>query len=111
MTIDIVLLLILIVVNGVFAMSEMAIAASRKARLQQWADDGDSGAAAALHLAEHPNRFLATVQIGITLIGIVIGFFGGARLSDPVVNQIARIEPLRPYAGVIAVLIVVAIVT
>lgn len=111
MAIDIVVLLILIVVNGVFAMSEMAIASSRKTRLQQWADEGNSGAAAALHLAEHPNRFLATVQIGITLIGIITGFFGGARLSDPVANLIRGVEPLQPYAGVIAVLIVVAIVT
>ena len=77
------ILLILIVINGVFAMSEMAIASSRKARLQQWADEGNSGAAAALHLAEHPNRFLATVQIGITLIGIITGFFGGARSPIP----------------------------
>lgn len=111
MVIDVVLLLILIVVNGVFAMSEMAIASSRKARLQQWADEGNSGAAAALHLAEHPNRFLATVQIGITLIGIITGFFGGARLSDPVAGLIGRVELLQPYSGVIAVLIVVTIVT
>jgi putative hemolysin len=109
--IDIVVLLILIVINGVFAMSEMAIASSRKARLQQWADEGNSGAAAALHLAEHPNRFLATVQIGITLIGIITGFFGGARLSNPVAGLIGRVESLQPYAGAIAVLFVVAIVT
>lgn len=111
MAVDIVVLLILIVVNGVFAMSEMAMASSRKARLQQWADEGNSGSAAALHLKEHPNRFLATVQIGITLIGIITGFFGGARLSNPVADLISRVEIVQPYAGVIAVLFVVAVVT
>ena len=78
MALDIFLLFILFLFNGVFAMSELAIASSRKTRLQQWADEGDDRAAVALRLAEHPNRFLATVQIGITLIGIVTGFYGGA---------------------------------
>lgn len=111
MVLEIVLLLILIVLNGVFAMSEMAIASSRKTRLQQWADEGDAKAAAALHLAEHPNRFLATVQIGITLIGIVTGFFGGATLAEPVAQQLAKIAPLAPYSAVIAVVVVVGLVT
>ncbi len=111
MALDAFILLVLVVINGVFAMSEMAIASSRKSRLQQMADEGDGGAAAALRLAEHPNRFLATVQIGITLIGIITGFFGGARLSDPVADFLARIEPLRPYSGPVAVLLVVALVT
>lgn len=111
MVVEIVLLLVLIVVNGVFAMSEMAIASSRKTRLQQWADEGDASARAALQLAEHPNRFLATVQIGITLIGIVTGFFGGAALSEPVARQLGRVEPLAPYSAGIAVVLVVGIVT
>ena len=75
MALDIFLLFILFLFNGVFAMSELAIASARKTRLQQWAEEGDERAAAALRLAEHPNRFLATVQIGITLIGIVTGFY------------------------------------
>jgi putative hemolysin len=78
---DIFLLFILFLLNGVFAMSELAIASARKTRLQQWAEEGDERAAVALRLAEHPNRFLATVQIGITLIGIVTGFYGGATPS------------------------------
>jgi putative hemolysin len=108
---NLVLLLILFMINGVFAMSELAIASSRKTRLQQWADEGNSRAAAALRLAEHPNRFLATVQIGITLIGIITGFFGGATLSDPVAEQLARIPPLAPYSGPIAVFVVVGLIT
>lgn len=111
MAFELFILVVLVVINGVFAMSEMAIASARKSRLQQLADEGNGGAAAALHLAEHPNRFLATVQIGITLIGIVIGFFGGARLSEPVAGFLARFEPLRPYSGPAAVFLVVVLVT
>jgi putative hemolysin len=108
---DIVLLFILFLVNGVFAMSELAIASSRKTRLQQWAEEGNARAVAALRLAEHPNRFLATVQIGITLIGIVTGFYGGATLADPVARQLARIPVLAPYSQTIAVVVVVGLVT
>jgi putative hemolysin len=111
MAFDLLLLAILFVLNGVFAMSEMAIASSRKTRLQQWAEEGNARAEAALRLAEHPNRFLATVQIGITLIGIVTGFFGGATLSDPVAQQLKRIPPLAAYAGPLAVFLVVGVVT
>jgi len=105
------LLLLLIVLNGVFAMSELAIASSRKTRLQQWAADGNSGAAAALKLADEPNQFLATVQIGITLIGIVTGFFGGSALSAPVALQLSRIPALAPYSEIISILLVVGLVT
>src|SRR5215207_4388216 len=108
---DIVLLFILFLLNGVFAMSELAIASSRKTRLQQWADEGNLQAAAALRLAEHPNRFLATVQIGITLIGIVTGFYGGATLSEPVARQLLRVPALAPYSQTIAVVLVVGLVT
>src|SRR5215204_7698084 len=108
---DIFLLFILFLLNGVFAMSELAIASSRKTRLQQWADEGNLQAAAALRLAEHPNRFLATVQIGITLIGIVTGFYGGATLSEPVARQLLRVPALAPYSQSIAVVLVVGLVT
>ncbi len=111
MALDLFVLAILFVLNGVFAMSEMAIASSRKTRLQQWAEEGNPGASAALQLAENPNRFLATVQIGITLIGIVTGFFGGAALSVPVALQLQRIPRLAPYSATIAVLLVVGLVT
>jgi putative hemolysin len=108
---DLILLAIMFVLNGVFAMSELAIASSRKIRLQQWAEEGNARAAAALRLAEHPNRFLATVQIGITLIGIITGFFGGAALSEPVARELARIPAIAPYSGTIAVLVVVGLIT
>ena len=111
MAVEIGLLLSLIILNGVFAMSELAIASSRKTRLQQWAADGNSGAAAALKLAEEPNQLLATVQIGITLIGIVTGFFGGSALSTPVSAQLSRIPALAPYSDALSILLVVGLVT
>jgi putative hemolysin len=111
LAVEIGLLLLLIVLNGVFAMSEMAIASSRKTRLQQWAADGNAGAAAALKLADEPNQFLATVQIGITLIGIVTGFFGGSALSVPVALQLSRIPALAPYSELISIVVVVGLVT
>lgn len=111
MAVEIGLLLLLIVLNGVFAMSELAIASSRKTRLQQWAADGNAGAAAALKLADEPNQFLATVQIGITLIGIVTGFFGGSALSAPVAAQLSHIPAVAPYSEMISIVLVVGLVT
>lgn len=111
MAVEIGLLLLLIVLNGVFAMSELAIASSRKTRLQQWAADGNAGAAAALKLADEPNQFLATVQIGITLIGIVTGFFGGSALAAPVALQLSRVPALAPYSDLVSILLVVGLVT
>jgi putative hemolysin len=109
--VNLLLLAILFLLNGLFAMSEMAIATSRKSRLQQLADDGNRRAAAALKLAEHPNRFLATVQIGITLIGIVTGFFGGVALSDSVARQLERVELIAPWSQELSILLVVGAVT
>lgn len=111
MAVEIGLLLLLIVLNGGFAMSELAIASSRKTRLQQWAADGNAGAAAALKLADEPNQFLATVQIGITLIGIVTGFFGGSALSAPVAAQLSHIPAVAPYSEMISIVLVVGLVT
>lgn len=111
MAFEVLLLAILFLLNGVFAMSELAMATARKTRLQQWAEEGNRRAAAALRLAEHPNRFLATVQIGITLIGIVTGFFGGAALSSSVEYQLNKIPAIAPFSGQLAVLLVVGSIT
>ena len=78
---EIFLILFLTVLNGVFSMSETAIVSVRRARLQQRAEAGDDAAKVALELARQPDRFLSTVQIGITLIGILAGAFGGTGLS------------------------------
>ncbi len=107
--IELAVLLLLVILNGLFAMAEMAVVSSRKARLQQRAEAGDRGAMAALRLAENPDRFLSTVQVGITLIGILAGAFGGATLA-------ATIAPwLAPYLGAtsqaVAALVVVLLTT
>ena len=74
--------ILLIGLNGLFALSELSIVSARKARLKTMADSGRAGAATALRLAEDPGRFLSTVQIGITLVGILAGAFSGAALGD-----------------------------
>ena len=71
-------ILLLVLLNGVLAMTELAIVSARTSRLQQMADNGNKGAAIAIHLSSDPGKFLSTVQIGITLIGIANGAFGGA---------------------------------
>ena len=73
-------ILVLILANGFFAAAEIAIVAARKGRLQQLADEGDRQASVALELAADPNRFLPTVQVGITLVSTLAAVFGGARL-------------------------------
>jgi len=102
---------LLIGANGLLAMSEIAIVAARKARLQHSANSGDKGAAAALELATHPNRFLATVQIGITLVGILAGAFGGATLAHKIENLAVGVPALAPYGGIIGVGVVVVGIT
>src|SRR5262249_12551513 len=79
--VDIATLLALFILNGFFAMAEMSIVSSRRIRLQQMADEGRPGAAQALALADNPGSFLSAVQVGITLIGILSGAFGGATLG------------------------------
>lgn len=108
---DVAFLLLLLIANGFLSMAEMAIVSSRRPRLQTMADDGKPGAARAQSLAEDPGDFLSTVQIGITAIGIFTGAFGGATLSLPVADLIARVPALAPYAQPIAVFLVVLITT
>ena len=84
---EIALLAALIVFNGVFSMSEIALVTARRTRLQGLAGRGDSGAAAGLALGQDPSRFMSTVQIGITSIGVLSGIVGEAALADPVAAQ------------------------
>jgi putative hemolysin len=108
---EMLVLLALILANGTFAMSEMAVVSARKIRLQQRAEEGDSGAQRALQLAEHPNRFLSTVQIGITLVGILAGAYGGATLATRFGGWLAQFPRIGPYGEEIALVLVVAAVT
>jgi putative hemolysin len=104
---EVFIILALLVANGVFAMSEIAIVSARKARLQQLAEEGNASAQTALDLATNPNQFLSTIQIGITLIGILAGAFGGATLAESIALGLATIPALAPYSEVIGVGIVV----
>lgn len=108
---DIVLILLLILLNGVFAMSEIAVVSSRKSRLQNLADDGSLGAEAALRLHQEPASFLSTIQVGITLVGILNGAVGEAAIADPLAEWFAHIPLLEPYARGIALTITVVVLT
>jgi putative hemolysin len=96
-TTEILVILFLILLNGVFALSEIAIVSARKIRLEQLARD-DRRAAVALKLANDPNQILSTVQIGITLVGIFAGAYGGANLSVSVAQLLAQVPVLAPYS-------------
>ncbi|HEV2067889.1 MAG TPA: CNNM domain-containing protein, partial [Thermomicrobiales bacterium] len=109
--IEFVIVLFLIVLNGMLAMSELAVVSARTSRLQQRAANHVRGAQSALDLAEHPNRFLSTVQIGITLIGIVTGAIGGATLSGPLSTLLGKVPVLDPYSDQISVFVVVVLIT
>ncbi|MEO0440126.1 MAG: hemolysin family protein [Pseudomonadota bacterium] len=88
---DVAVIVVLVLINGVFAMSELAIVSARKASLNSLADKGSRGARVALRLAADPGKFLSTVQIGITLIGIIAGAFSGASLGGPVAERLERL--------------------
>src|SRR5215211_6889219 len=109
--IEIVFIALLLIANGVFAMSEIAVISSRKARLQRMAAGGDRRARAALELAEAPDRFLSTVQIGITLVGILAGAFGGATVAEQLGMAIDRVPALNPYGEALGLTAVVLAIT
>lgn len=108
---NILIVLLLIVANGVFAMSEIAIIAARKARLQEQAERGNKGARIALELSSAPNRFLSTVQIGITLIGIFAGALGGTTIAEKMAEWLIRFPSLAPYRLTLSILVVVLGIT
>jgi putative hemolysin len=110
-TLEILIVLVLIIANGVFSMSEMAVVSARKVRLQQLANQGDAKARAALKLAESPNQFLSTVQVGITLIGILTGAFGGATIANRLEAYVRLVPFLARYSEPISFGIVVLIIT
>lgn len=109
--IEFAIILILLVVNGVFAMTEIAVVSARKGRLRRLAEGGDTRAAVALELSESPNRFLSTVQIGITLVGILAGAFGGATIAEQIGKALQPFAPLAPYGAGIGLTIVVVTIT
>ena len=108
---DIGIILLLIALNGVFAMSEMSVVSSRRARLQAMVNAGKPGARVALSLHDEPSRFLSTVQIGITLVGIVNGAFSGATLGQPVAERLYALGVPERLSGEVGIVLVVSLIT
>jgi putative hemolysin len=104
---EVTLILLLVVANGIFAMAELAVVSSRKSRLRQRAEAGQRGAATALALAEKPDDFLSTVQVGITLIGTLAGAFGGATIAEKFALYLKTFPAIAAQADSIAITVVV----
>jgi putative hemolysin len=111
MLFEILIIFFFILINGLFSMSEIALISSRKNRLQAKANKGSKQAGIALKLSEHPNRFLSTIQIGITLIGTLSGAYGGATVAKQLSDILSRISWLDSYSDVVGVGIVVLLIT
>jgi putative hemolysin len=108
---ELLIVVVLILLNGVFAMSEMAVVSARRTRLQQWVKQGDAQARAALALHQSPNQFLSTIQIGITLIGILSGAVGEALIADDIEALLKPFPVVSDYREAIATAIVVIVIT
>lgn len=108
---EILFVLILILINGFFAMSEIALVSARKVRLEQKADEGDKGAKIALDLTSSTNNLLSAVQVGITLVGILTGALGGATVAERLTEVFNKISWLEPYASGVSIAIVVILTT
>jgi putative hemolysin len=108
---ELAIILVLLLANGVFSMTEIAVVSARKARLRQRADTGDARARAALDLAENPNRFLATIQVGITLVGVMAAAFGGATVAERLAWVFRQVSWLQPIAEPASLGLVVAGIT
>lgn len=108
---EILIILLLILLNGIFSMSEIAMVSSRKSRLETSAKRGDKAAKKALELSRDPGKFLSTVQIGITLIGILTGIYSGEKIEDDLVNYLNQFEFLRQYRETIAIIVILVTLT
>jgi putative hemolysin len=109
--IEAIVILLLLVASGAFAMTEMAVVSARKTRLRVMAADGNAGAKAALALAESPNRFLPSVQFGITLVGLLAGAFGGITIAEEIAAVLKPLPGLTQYAEAMGVSVVVVALT
>jgi putative hemolysin len=110
-SLELLVILCLVLINGVFASSELALVSARRARLQQQADSGSAGARVALDLSDTPNRYLSTINLGLTVIGILTGVFGGATLAVSISRWLADVRYIGGYSGAISILLVVALTT
>src|SRR5687767_10724664 len=108
---EILVILILILINGIFSMSEIALVSARRNRLNFSAQKGNRGAKIALDLQSSPSKLLSTVQIGITVIGLLTGIYSGEKITSDMEESIRNISVLAPYAETLAVIVVLIIVT
>jgi len=108
---EILIILFLILLNGIFAMSEIAMVSSHKSRLENAAKKGDKGAKKALELSRNPGKFLSTVQIGITLVGILTGIYSGGEIQTDLVNYLNKFEFLKQFSETIAIAIILITLT
>jgi putative hemolysin len=111
MLVELIIIIGLVLLNGVFAMSELALVSSKKYKLESAKKRGHSGAKTAIELSENPTKFLSTVQIGITLIGILLGVYSGEKLTSDVKGMFIQIPILAAYAESLAVLVIVIFIT
>lgn len=108
---EIIIIMALVLANGLFSMTEMAIVSVRRARLESMAESGNKGAKAALALVKDPSQMFSTIQIGITLIGLLTGMYGGAELTGPVARYMEQIPALAPYAVTLSMGLILTVVT
>jgi putative hemolysin len=108
---EIIVLLFLMMLNGFFALSEISLVSVNKNKLEQLASRGSKNAKIAMQLLEQPERFLSAIQVGITLIGVVSGAYGGITLSERFTPVLANITFIAPYAGQVSVVLVVGLIT
>lgn len=110
-SLEILIILVLIIANGIFAMTEIAIVSSRKARLERRAAEGSAGAKTALELASDPTQLLSTVQVGISVIGIVTGAYGGATIAQVLAVHLKPLPLIGAYSSAVSMVVVVALIT
>jgi putative hemolysin len=108
---ELLIIIALIFINGILSLSEMALVSSRKSKLQQMAMEGDDMAKKVLDITKVPTNYLSTVQVGITMTGILAGVFSGATIADEIALWLGRYAPIRPYSPVISFFLVVITVT
>ena len=112
LTLDFIIIIVLIIANGIFSMTELAIVNAKKRRLEEMAEAGNERAKKAFELAENPNEMFSTIQIGITLVGILTGLYSGATFSAPLADILMKAFPsIAPYAASISSFLIVAIIT
>jgi putative hemolysin len=110
-TTELIIIAVLLVLNGIFSMSELAIVTAKRVRLEHRAERGHAGAKAALALAANPGEFLSTVQVGITLVGVIASVYGGATIASVLAVRLSGVPWIGPHAEVAALTIVVAVIT